>query len=395
MGLLRVRVHPRGLGLQAQRKVSQLRQNGLKGKKMSWAKISMQVRNLEGKVPCWKVCRDVYNRANRRTATASYDYSNCGRQPTMTPALRKWVVRRLLVLRKVKECTSTTLQAELAKWKHVKVEASTVRKALKLEGYRWLSRSKKPKYNAEQRAERLSFSEDIEDYTQDEIQEVFNLSLDGVVFTKPPTEAVARQNFCFTDLSMCWRKPSEGTITALDGHDRYKNQVPPSRMIPLWGGLGSGGFAPILWHQDRKTNTEEWVDDAIKSGSLQKALRAVNPGKVRGPWVILCDNESFLRAKPCMALYRRLNIKLLKLPAKSPDLNPVEKMWGWARKQLRAMDLADLAARRPVLGKTAYTERIKRLLKSPRAQRVAQNFAKNLITVAKRVVKAKGAAVRG
>lgn len=89
------------------------------------------------------------------------------------------------------------------------------------------------------------------------------------------------------------------------------------------------------------------------------------------------------------------NIQLWKLPAKSPDLNPIEKMWGWARKRLRAMDLADLVARRPVLGKTAYKSRIRRLLATQRAQRVAKAFASNLRTVAVRVKAKKGAAVRG
>ncbi len=56
---------------------------------------------------------------------------------------------------------------------------------------------------------------------------------------------------------------------------------------------------------------------------------------------------------------------------------------------MRAMDLADLVARRPVLGQTAYKARIKKLLKSQRAQRVAKNFASNLRTVAERVVKSR------
>ena len=70
-------------------------------------------------------------------------------------------------------------------------------------------------------------------------------------------------------------------------------------------------------------------------------------------------------------------------------------MWGWARKRLTAMDLANLAAHRPVLKKPEYKARIKRLLASADAQRVAARFATNLHTVALRVKKAKGAAVRG
>ena len=59
------------------------------------------------------------------------------------------------------------------------------------------------------------------------------------------------------------------------------------------------------------------------------------------------------------------------------------------------MDLADLVAKRPVFGKTAYRQRIKRLLQSARAQAVAKAFARNLRTVAKRVHLKRGAAVRG
>ena len=96
-----------------------------------------------------------------------------------------------------------------------------------------------------------------------------------------------------------------------------------------------------------------------------------------------------------MAAYVRHKVTLMKLPAKSPDLNPVERMWGWARKQLRAMDLADLKAGRPVPGRTAYVERIKRLLRKPAAQQVAKNFFFGLRSTAKLVHKAKGCAVKG
>ena len=96
-----------------------------------------------------------------------------------------------------------------------------------------------------------------------------------------------------------------------------------------------------------------------------------------------------------MAAYRRHRISLMKLPSKSPDLNPVEKLWGWMRKRLRACDLADLSAGRPVLGKTAYRERIKRLMRSQAAQTVAKQFFKNLLSNAKRVLKERGGAVSG
>ena len=125
------------------------------------------------------------------------------------------------------------------------------------------------------------------------------------------------------------------------------------------------------------------------------ALKAVNLGKRSGPWKIISDNERFLRAEGSKTAYRRFAIELIEMPPRSPDLNPVEKMWGWVRKELRARDLRDFAEGVPVLGKVAYRDRIKRLLRSSRAQAVAKNIAKNFRTVCKRVVKAKGVAVRG
>ena len=83
------------------------------------------------------------------------------------------------------------------------------------------------------------------------------------------------------------------------------------------------------------------------------------------------------------------------IPAKSPDSNPVEKFWGWARKRLHKMDLADLRAGRAVAGSTAYKERIKRLLMTADAQQKARNFYGNLRTVAKKIVLVKGHVVKG
>ena len=60
-----------------------------------------------------------------------------------------------------------------------------------------------------------------------------------------------------------------------------------------------------------------------------------------------------------------------------------------------ACDLADLSAGRPVLGKTAYRERIKRLMRSQAAQTVAKQYFKNLLSNPKRVLKERGGAISG
>ena len=110
---------------------------------------------------------------------------------------------------------------------------------------------------------------------------------------------------------------------------------------------------------------------------------------------MLCDGEGFLTAKACKAAYKKEKIIVLTLPPKSPDLNPIEKFWGWLRRELQVRDLQDLQARKPALSKEAYKTRIRNLLKTQRTQRIAARFATDLIKVCREVNKKGGAAARG
>ena len=156
--------------------------------------------------------------------------------------------------------------------------------------------------------------------------------------------------------------------------------------------MSQDGFAPVLWHPDsKKTNMEDW-SKAVRGGTVTAALRALNPKKGSGPWTVLCDGESFLRAKVSMDAYKAKNIVLWDVPAKSPDLNPVEMFWSWLRRKLRLMDLDDLRKKRRPLGKTAYTARVMQVLKTKKAQTVAKNVAGRFRKACKQVVERGGAA---
>jgi len=361
--------------------------------KESWETIAPQIKNLEGQTPGWQVCRDNYQRMVD-SDNAQDAYANCGRKAVITPDLRKWLVQRLLVLRKKTVCTSEVLQRQLASKKRVVVEVSTVRRHLALAGYKWLPRGKKRKYTREQKIERKSFSDELLAMTPSEMKKHFQFSMDGVVLTVPPTEEIARENFLRTDDLFVYRKKGEKNLPELAGHDAYSKQVPKKRMLPLWGGIGPGGFGMVVQHDNRKVDTDEWVE-AVDAGLLVKALQAANPGRTRGPWRILCDNESFLRAPESKAAHKRCNVVLCKIPATSPDLNPVEKYWSWIRRQMRAMDLADLTAGRKAANKKTFKARLLRLVKTPRAKEVAANTMFSLRKTCAEVSKNGGAASRG
>ena len=93
-----------------------------------------------------------------------------------------------------------------------------------------------------------------------------------------------------------------------------------------------------------------------------------------------------------MTAYSARTVTLWDVPLKSPDLNPVEMFWGWLRRKLRVMDLEDLRKKRRPLGKTAYTTRVKGVIKSQKAQTVAKNFARRMRKACKQVADRSGAA---
>ena len=83
------------------------------------------------------------------------------------------------------------------------------------------------------------------------------------------------------------------------------------------------------------------------------------------------------------------------IPSKSPDLNPVVKYWAWLRKKVRAMDLKDATAKRPVLSKVQSRARVRRVLKSTKARNVAIETVKGLKKTCRELLKKRGAATRG
>ena len=108
----------------------------------------------------------------------------------------------------------------------------------------------------------------------------------------------------------------------------------------------------------------------MREGKLTDALRLLNPKKKSGPWTVLCDGESFLRANKSRAAYAFKKINLWTVPPKSPDLNPIEMFWGWIRKKLRKIDLGDFRNKCTPLNKAAYITRVKGVMRSHKAQTV-------------------------
>ena len=378
--------HPRGLDFANERLVYRLRQD----EGLSFDAIAARVVNISGEPSTEDTVRRAFSRFRLRQGRCKYNFDKCGRKPwKLTPDVQRFVLQRLLQMRKTTVCTSVSLQAILAAEKGVDVADSTIRKLLKSKGYKWLPRAQKRAYSKADKQRRLKFARAILRLSKQMLREKLTLSMDGVVLPTPPTDPIDRLNFCRQGETHMYRKPSEAGTPALAGADPYEDYIPLQRCVPLWGGISEGGCAEVLMHEKKKLTISEWVA-AVSKGRLNDAVRKLRPqgGK---PWHVLCDNEKFLVSESSKQACAKKGIKLWFVPPRSPDLNPVERFWSWLRRELRRRDLLDLKQKRPVLGKTAYRQRVRSILRTRKAEIAAGNMARGLREVCRRVVKNKGA----
>lgn len=390
MPLVQQMQHPKSLDFDNQQLAVSLRKQ-----KMPFRKIAARVRNLQKKKSTPDCVRRACQRFSRKKNLSKYNYHKCGRKAyKVEPEIKTFLIRKLLALRRSCICTSTTLQAELAKEKKVTLSCSWIRKILNKAGYKWRPRAQKRKYNAKDRAVRLTFAKRMVRKGKKGLKDFFSIKVDGTVIPLPPDDDTDRLNFCMHGTSHMWRKDNEAAHPQLAGEDPYGEQVPLEKALPLWAGIGSKGVSEILFHKTKKCGVDEWTD-AIRSGTLGAVCRELHTKKQPGPWRILCDGEAFLRSKVCKKLYQSKHIELVVIPRRSPDLNPIEKFWGWLKKELRRLDLQDLKRGRGVLGKTAYRARVRVVLKKKKTQQVAARLSGQLYSACKEVIKKKGAATRG
>ncbi len=62
-------------------------------------------------------------------------------------------------------------------------------------------------------------------------------------------------------------------------------------------------------------------------------LRTLAAEKLTGPITVVLDNARYQRNKVVQSLAAQLGIRLLYLPPYSPNLNLIERLWGFAKRQ--------------------------------------------------------------
>jgi transposase len=85
-------------------------------------------------------------------------------------------------------------------------------------------------------------------------------------------------------------------------------------------------------------------DSYINAASVCDLLRKVSAAGLPGPVTLVMDNARYQRCELVQALARSLGIELLFLPSYSPNLNLIERVWKFVKKEaLGSKDFASYA----------------------------------------------------
>ena len=153
-----------------------------------------------------------------------------------------------------------------------------------------------------------------------------------------------------------WLCEGETLSATCHHYNRYGAQL--GVKVPLWGGFTGGGiFAFREWTPAPKMTKRDWaaVQPRVKravdgAAEVRRSVRA----KV---WQ---DNERLL-LQP--SEYRRSGLQMECFPPNSGDLNPIETVWAWLRRDLARREQDDFASGR-VLSVKQFRQRVSQVLQS-------------------------------
>ena len=109
-----------------------------------------------------------------------------------------------------------------------------------------------------------------------------------------------------------------------------------------------------------KMKKEDWEQQVPKLKRAIDAAEARAPELARKRAKVWHDNEKFLL---CPGTYRDHGMEQIRFPPNSRDLNPIETVWAWLRRDLAVREQEDLDANK-VLSAAEFKQRAAQLLNS-------------------------------
>ena len=184
----------------------------------------------------------------------------------------------------------------------------------------------------------------------------FHRYADRVTSPVTPLWRRARREFYRSNLDTNWDHVvfSDEKIFTLESSGRIKyyarsfeeyqekhHKLPRGRTatIKVWGAISNHGVGPLIL-VSRRMKCEDYVHEVLEPTIGTRRLRA----KIIGSSCLTVpdflwqqDNASFHNAPAAKRFFESRNVSVLKWPANSPDLSPIENLWNMLEYKIRVL----------------------------------------------------------
>ena len=165
--------------------------------------------------------------------------------------------------------------------------------------------------------------------------------MDGVTLTMAPKPLGSRERHMAQSIRHTWLRAGEEPSEDCNHFNRYGVQL--GVKVPLWGGFtGRGRFTLREWTPRPKMTKEEWATRIVR---VKRAVDVADESRRNVRAKVWHDNEKFLLQPN---VYASHGLQMMCFPPNSGDLNPIETVWAWLRRDLAKREQADFADKRTI-----------------------------------------------
>lgn len=230
---------------------------------------------------------------------------------------RKRKLSNAQVNRAVRKAKKGKAAPQIARECEVEVDPSTIRRRLREAGLFYGKVLKVEKLTKSHKERRVQYSEDMKGYKW---KKVFFSDEKTFQLGATPTYA--------------WQEHSDRVI---------KEYVKHAPKLHVWGAIGYYGKTELHCFQE---NLNSKVYQCILKQHLKESKIIYSsdaPKTLPGNWTFLQDNAPSHKAKTTMKVVEELvGDRFISHPAKSPDLNPIENLWGILDQKVKAAEITNI-----------------------------------------------------